>query len=405
MRNERKEDEKMAGPLQGLKVLSFARALAGPYASMLLCDLGAEVIKVEETERGDSTRRTGPYTKGISSYFFSVNRGKKSITLNLRNEKAKEVVFGLAKKVDILIENFRPGVMARLGLHYEAIREYNPRIIYASISGFGQQGPYSHRPAYDMIAQGMGGVVSITGEPGKTPVRVGYSIGDLGSSLFATTAILAALHEREKSGEGQWIDVSMLDCQVALCENACARYFATGEIPGPAGSRHPLFTPFQIFPTKDGSIVIIAYHEEEWGRFCKAVEKQEWINDERFKTNEARLQNYPRYEEAMDKLMRTRTTKEWIRLFNDYDVMCAPVNNIEDVVHDPHVLERDMVVETQHSRVGTLKVVGTPMKFSKTPCRIERGCPDLGEHTVEVFSDLLGLSGREIQELRKSKAI
>jgi CoA:oxalate CoA-transferase len=395
----------MAGPLQGIKVLSFARALAGPYASMLLCDLGAEVIKIEAPERGDTTRRLGPYVKGIGSYFLSINRGKKSITLNLRNEQAKELVFELAKRVDILIENFRPWVMARLGLHYEAIREHNPRIIYASISGFGQKGPYSLRPAYDMIAQGMGGVVSITGEPGKTPVRVGYSIGDLGCSLFAAAAILAALHEREKSGEGQWIDVSMLDCQVALCENACARYFATGDIPGPVGSRHPLFTPFQIFPTKDGSIVLIAYRKEEWERFCKAVGKEEWINDEQFKTNQARLQNYSSYEGAMDKLMRTRTTAEWIRLFNDHDVMCAPVNNIEDVVHDPHVLERDMIVEAHHPRVGRLKVVGTPMKFSRTPCRIEGACPDLGEHTVEVLSDLLGLTEEEIRGLRETNVI
>jgi len=395
----------MTGPLEGLKVLSFCRALAGPYASMLLSDLGAEVIKIEAPERGDTTRRLEPHIKGISSYFNSINRGKKSITLNLRNEQTKKLVFELVKEVDILIENFRPLAMARLGFHYEAIREHNPKIIYASISGFGQEGPYSHRPAYDMIAQGMGGVLSITGEPGRTPVRVGYSIGDLGASMFATIAILAALHERKRSGEGQWIDTSMLDCQVALCENAFARYFATGEIPKAFGSRHPLFTPFQIFPTKDGSIILVVVNENHWEVFCKAVGKEEWINDEQFNTNKARLKNFPAHHQFMNELMRTRTTKEWFDLFDEHGVMYAPVNNIEDVAHDPHVLERDMIVEAPHPRVGNLKFVGIPMKFSRTPCRIERACPDLGEHTVEILSNLVGLSEKEIQELEKSKAI
>jgi len=395
----------MSGPLEGLKVLSFCRALAGPYTSMLLCDLGAEVIKIEERETGDMTRGVGPFIEEISSYFLSVNRGKKSITLDLRNERAKNVVFELAKKVDILVENFRPGVMARLGFSYEAMCEYNPGIIYSSISGFGQDGPYAQKPAFDMIAQGMGGVVSITGVPDGPPMRVGYSIGDLGAALFSASAILAALHEREKSGKGQRVDVSMVDSQVALCENACARYFASGEVPKPMGSRHPLNTPFQIFPTKDGSIVLIAHRDEKWKDFCRAAGKEEWVNDERFGSNDARLQNYPVYEELMNSLMKTRTTNEWISLFDKHDVMCAPVNNIEQVVNDPQILEREMIIEAQHPRAGKLKVIGTPMKFSRTPCRIEKACPDLGEHTAEVLSNLIGLSEDEIRELRKSNVI
>ena len=248
----------MNGPLAGIKVLSFGRMLAGPYASMLLSDLGADVVKVEQPQAGDVPRQGGPFIKGISSYFLSINRGKRSITVNLRKEDAKEIIFNLAKKVDILIENFRPGVMDRLGLGYNTICRHNPKIIYASISGFGQSGPYAGLAAFDMIAQGMGGVVSITGEAGRPPVRVGYSIGDIGASMYATIAILAALHERQNSGKGQWVDVSMLDSQVALCENACARYFATDEIPKPLGSRHPLFTPFEVFPTSDSHIVLIA---------------------------------------------------------------------------------------------------------------------------------------------------
>ena len=395
----------MPGPLEGIKVLSFGRMLSGPYAGMLLSDLGAEVIKIEAPKAGDSARLARPFIEGISSYFLSINRGKKSITLDLKKRRAKKILFELVKKVDIVLENFRPGVMERLGLGYEVIREHNPKIIYASISGFGQKGPYAQRPAFDMIAQGMGGVVSITGEPGRPPVRVGYSIGDIGASLFASTAILAALHERDRSGQGQWIDVSMVDAQVALCENACARYFATGEIPRPFGSRHPLFTPFQAFPTKDGYIVLIAQFDEDWKRFCKAAGKEGWTTDERFKSLEARLENYDQFMNEMDELMRSRMTKEWTQLFDANGVMCGPVNNIEQVVNDPHIQEREMIVELEHSRAGKLKVVGTPMKFSRTPCRIDKASPDLGEHTEEILTTWQGLSEDEIQNLRKSRII
>ena len=403
--SKRKETQFMPGPLEGVKILSFCRALAGPYTSMLLADLGAEVIKLEERETGDMTRAVHPYIQGLSSYFLSVNRGKKSMTIDLRHEKAKPVVFELVKKVDILLENFRPGVMARLGFTYDATREHNPKIIYCSISGFGQYGLYSQRPAFDMIAQGMGGVVSITGEPGGTPVRVGYSIGDMGAALFASSAILAAMHERHVSGKGQYIDVSMLDSQVALCENACSRNFATGEIPQPMGSRHPLNTPFQVFPTQDGYMVLIAHRDKTWAEFCRAAGKAEWIEDPRFKTNEARLKNYTEYLELMNALMKTRTTAAWEALFANYDVMCAPVNNIKQVTRDPHVLGREMILDVEHTRLGKLKVVGTPMKFSRTPCRIEKASPDLGEHTHEVLTGLVGLSEKEIEELRESRVI
>ncbi len=395
----------MPGPLEGIKVLSFCRMLSGPYAGMLLSDLGAEVIKIEAPKAGDSARSAKPFIEGISSYFLSINRGKKSITLDLKKGRSKKILFELVKKVDIVLENFRPGVMERLGLGYEVIRKHNPKIIYASISGFGQKGPYAQRPAFDMIAQGMGGVVSITGEPGGPPVRVGYSIGDIGASLFASTAILAALHERDRSGQGQWIDVSMVDAQVALCENACARYLATGEIPRPFGSRHPLFTPFQVFPTKEGYIVLIAQFDEDWERFCKAAGKEGWTTDERFKSLEARLKNYDQFMDEMDELMRSRMTKEWMELFDAHGVMCGPVNNIEQVVNDPHIQEREMIVEVEHSRAGKLKVVGTPMKFSRTPCRIDKASPDLGEHTEEILSTWHGLSEGEIQSLRKSRTI
>ena len=395
----------MSGPLEGIKVLSFARALAGPYATMLLCDLGAEVIKIEEPGKGDTGRKNGPFIDGISSYFLSVNRGQKSITLNLRNERAKKIVFELVKQMDILIENFRPGVMERLGLGYETIRKINPKIIYASISGFGQKGPYRLRPAFDMIAQGMGGTVSITGEPGGRPVRVGYSIGDMGAALFSTVAILAALHEREKSEEGQWIDVAMVDCQVALCENAVVRYLATGQIPRPTGSRHPLLTPFQIFPTKDGNIVLITSPEEDWRKFCRIAGREDLISDMRFQSHPDRIKNYEAFEPLMNELMRTRTTAEWIALLDPAEIMCGPVNDIAQVVNDPHIKEREMIVEVEHSRAGKLKVVGTPMKFSRTPCKITKASPNVGEHLREILNARLGLSAEEIDELERNKII
>jgi len=395
----------MAGPLAGIRVLSFCRMLAGPYASMLLSDLGAEVAKVEEPRMGDMARYAGPFVDQTSSYFLSVNRGKKSVTLDLKNPAARDVVFRMAQRADVLLENFRPGVMERLGLGYEAVRAHNPGIVYASLSGFGQDGPYAQKPAFDMIAQGMGGVLSITGEPGRPPVRVGFSVGDIGASLFAVIAILAALNERSRSGLGQRIDVAMLDAQVALCENAFARYFATGEIPGPTGSRHPLFTPFQAFPTQDGYIVLIAQFEQDWKKFCQAAGKTEWIEDERFRSMEARLEHYGTFVEEMERLMKTRTTREWLDCLEPAGVMCGPVNNIAQVAADPHVRHREMIVEVADSRGNRRRVVGTPMKFARTPCRIERASPELGEHTDSILSEWAGLTPEEIAGLRQQGVV
>jgi CoA:oxalate CoA-transferase len=395
----------MSSPLEGIKVLSFGRALAGPFCTMLLCDLGAEVMKVEEPGRGDLARLIGPHVQGISSYFLSINRGQKSLTLDLQKGEAKNIVLELTQKSDILIENFRPGVMDRLGLGYAKMAEHNPKIIYASISGFGQKGPYASKPAYDMVAQGMGGAVSITGEPGRPPVRVGFSIGDIGSALFASTAILAALHERERSGKGQYIDVAMLDSQVALCENAMARYFASGEIPRPLGTRHPLMTPFQIFSTQDGYLVLITVSTEDWKKFCELAGRADLLADERFQSHPSRIVNYAAFEAAMNDLMKTKTTTAWLSLLEPAGIICGPVNNIEQVVKDPHIQAREMVTKVHHPRVGKLKVTGTPMKFSRTPCQIERASPDVGEHTTEILTHLLGKSSKEIEELRKNKVI
>ena len=397
----------MPGPLEGIKVLSFCTALSGPFATMVLADMGAEIIKIESLEQGDLTRNSTHKINGVGSYFLSVNRGKKSITINLKSEQGIKIVNELVKQVDVLTENFRPGVMKRLGLDYETISKINPGLIYASISGFGQTGPYSHKPAFDMIAQGMGGVVSITGpsDPDAPPVRVGYSIGDMASSLFTTTGILAAIIHRDKTGEGQWLDVSMMDCQVALCENAIARYLGTGEISRPLGSRHPLSTPFQAYSTKDRPIIVIANTEKLWTNFCRAAEKEEWITDEKYSTKYVRMENFTQFDADMTALMKTRTYDDWIRRFEAHEVMYAPINTIEEVVEDPQVIAREMIVELNHPQAGKHRITGSPLKFSKTPLKIAKAAPELGADTLDILSTHLKLAPAEIEELKKSNII
>ena len=397
----------MAGPLEGVKVLSFCSALSGPFATMILGDMGAEVIKIEPPGTGDRTRNSSHKINGVGSYFLSVNRGKRSVTLNLKDQRAKKIIFELSKQVDVVTENFRPGVMKRLGLGYEAMQAINPRLIYASISGFGQTGPYAHKPAYDMIAQGMGGVLSITGseEPGAAPVRVGYSIGDLAAGLYAVIGIQAALLERQKSGLGQWVDIAMLDSQVALCENAIVRHLATGEIPKPLGSRHPLATPFQAYATLDKPIIVIAISDELWTNFCRAAQKEEWLTDERYKTKDLRLANYHQFDQEMNALMRTRTYKEWEKRFEAHDVMYAPVNSIEDVIKDPQINARGMIVEVSHPKAGKHRIVNTPLKFSRTPAVVRKAAPELGADTKEILTKRLELDSAEMEALERDGII
>jgi len=295
----------MSGPLNGIRVLDLTRVLAGPYATMILRDLGADVIKIEQPDVGDESRGVGPFKNGVSLYFMSINRGKKSITLNLRTERGKQIFLDLMKKSDIVIENFRPGVMKRLGLDYESIKSYNPQIIYAACSGFGQTGPYSTHGAYDMIIQAMGGIVSITGEPGRPPIRVGVSIGDMTAAMYTVIGILAALHHRRQTGEGQLVDVGMLDCQVAILENAIARYLSTGEIPQPLGARHPSFTPFEAFETKDGYVVLAIGNNTLWAKFCAQIGQPQLIDDDRFKTNALRTEHYDQLRPILANIMKT----------------------------------------------------------------------------------------------------
>ncbi len=394
----------MAGPLEGVKVVSFGRYLSGPFAAMLMSDLGAEVIKIEG-RKGDPVRDNRPFVGDLSHYFMSVNRGKKSFSIDLRHYRTKAVLEELIKQTDILIENFRPGIMKKMGFDYEAAQELNPRLIYLSISGFGQTGPYAYKPAYDMVAQGIGGTISITGTPDSPPARVGYSIGDMGAGLFGVVASLAALYERERSGEGQYVDLAMMDSQIALCENAFSRYFASGEVPKPLGSRHPIITPFQVFQTRTDHMVVIAAREEEWKKLCRVIGREDLMDDERFLTNDLRSKNHQVLESVLNDIFRAKPRDEWLALFDREGIVASPVNTIEQVADDSQAQAREMFLNVPHPRLGALKMVGTPMKFSRTPCEIKEAPPDLGEHTRDILRDDLKLSPGEIQELQDEEFI
>jgi CoA:oxalate CoA-transferase len=397
----------MAGPLDGIRVLDLTQVLFGPFATMLLSDLGAEVIKIERPGVGDIARGNGPIVRGISTYFLSLNRGKKSVTLDLASGRGAEVLLGLVKKADILVENFKPGTMEKFGLGYERIREHNPAIIYVAGSGFGQYGPYAGRAAFDIIVQALGGIMSITGEEGGPPVRPGVSYGDIAAGLFLCIAALAALQERRKNGEGQFVDVSMLDCQVTAQENAFTRYLNTGEIPRAIGTRHPVITPFQAFQTKDGYVAVALRggYNDQWPLFCAAIDRVDIIDDPRFEDGWKRTQNYRALEPILTEAMKTRTTREWIEEFEKAGIPCGPVNDIEQAAADPQINARDMFVEVKHPRAGNFRVVNTPFKFSRSSYQVEKASPDLGQHTREVLKQLLGMTDKEIEQLKDSGVI
>lgn len=386
-------------PLDGIRVVDLSRVLAGPYCSMILADLGAEVVKVEELPRGDEARQVGPFVGGVSAYFVSLNRGKKSVTLNLKDPRGTALLIELARRSDVLLENFRPGTMERFGLAYRTLQQINPRLIYASLSGFGQTGPYASRAAFDIVVQGMGGIMSITGEPGRPPVRVGAALGDLGAGLFTAIGILSALQARARTGRGQQVDVGMLDCQVALLEYAIIRYTTTGEIPGPLGTRHPWITPFEAFEAKDGFIVV-GVGTKHWRRFCDGLGLAALAEDPRFATGALRIHHYEILRPIVAEVVREKTVAEWLREMEEIGIPCGPVNTVDRVVADPQVQARDMIVEVEHEGVGTVKMAGCPVKLSSTPAGIQGPAPHLGEHTEEILTTLLGHTIEEVGRLR-----
>lgn len=396
----------MSKPLAGVRVLDLTRVLAGPFCTMILQDLGAEVLKVEIPGTGDDSRSFGPFKNDRSLYFISINRGKRSVSLNLKTEKGRAILKQLIASHDVLIENFRPGVMEKLGLGFESLRAEFPRLIYAASSGFGHSGPDSGKPAYDILAQAASGLMSITGWPDGPPTRVGCSIGDLSASLYTAIGVLAALYHRAQTGKGQKIDVAMLDCQVSLLENALARYQVDGRNPERLGTRHPTIAPFQAYPTRDDYIVVAVGNDALWKTFCTVVQRPELVDDGRFRTNGDRTHNINELNAVLEPVFRARSTAEWEHILTAGGIPHSQINGIDAVLQHPQVQARNMVVEVADEVAGTIKIAGNPIKMSSMTEEATRPpVPEIGQHNSEVYGDLLGYSEEQLQELRREGVI
>lgn len=392
-------------PLEGTVVLDATQVMAGPFCTLLLADMGADIIKVEKPQGGDDSRSMGPpFIRGESAAFLAVNRNKRSVVLNLKSEEGREVFRRLARRSDILVENFRPGTMEGLDLHYEAIQKINPTIIYCSVSGFGQTGPYRSRGGFDLVAQGMSGLISVTGHPGSPPAKVGVPISDLNAGIFAAYGILAAYVHRLKTGVGQHVDTSLLEGAIAYTFWESSIYFATGEIPPPMGSAHRLNAPYQVFETKDGALSIGAANQSTWEKLCKVLDREDLARDSRFLTNADRVRHYRKLADILRPLFLQRKRGEWLELLEGAGVPAGPIYNMAQVYEDPHVRDRGMLVELDHPVAGKIKNIGIPVKLSVTPPQIRHPAPVLGQHTDEVLL-WLGLDHSEISRLRESGVI
>lgn len=395
----------MAKPLEGVVVLDLSRVLAAPYTGMILADMGADVIKIERPGQGDDSRQYSPFKNGESVYYMSLNRGKRSVTLNMKTEEGKQILKDLVKKADVLVENFRGGTMEKLGLGYDVLKEINPRLIYSACTGFGMTGPYKYDPAYDVIVQGMGGIMSITGMPGGEPTKCGVSIGDITAGIFSAVGVMIALYNREKTGKGQLIDVSMLDCQVAILENAIARYLDSGVAPKPIGNRHASITPFQALKTSDGWVIIAVGNDTLWKKFCDLIERPDLKADERFTTNPLRTANVDVLSEELTKTFETKTMDEWLHILKEGGIPVGPINDVSRVVRDPAIIEREMIVTTQHPVAGEVKMAGVPIKLSDTPGGVAGPAPVLGQHTREVLKQYLGYDDAKLDQLYENKTL
>jgi CoA:oxalate CoA-transferase len=376
------------GPLAGVTVVDFTRVLAGPFCTLVLSDLGARVIKVEHPDGGDLARSIGPWFGGKSGYQLSVNRGKESIALDLKRAGDLAVARALLARADVLVENFRPGVMDRLGLGWEAVHARHPGLIYAATSGFGHTGPYAEYAAFDLVAQAMGGVMSLTGHPGAPPTRVGTSIGDIAAGLYTAIGVNAALVHRARTGEGLKVDVAMLDCQVAIGENAIARHFA-GETPGPLGARHPAIAPFDAFPTRDRPVIIAVGDDAGFRRLCAALDRPALADDPRFTSNAVRLQHHEALKEALSKRLAARPAGEWVAILRAAGLPCGPINTVAEVVADPQVAARNMIVEVDDPTAGRVSLFGCPIKLSAFADPHERPtAPDLDADRARILAEL-----------------
>jgi crotonobetainyl-CoA:carnitine CoA-transferase CaiB-like acyl-CoA transferase len=395
-----------SGPLNGIRVIDLSMMLAGPSGSMLMGDLGAEIIKVEPLD-GDETRVGPPYfyAEKMSAYYWSINRNKKSVVINLKSPEGRQVFYDLVAKSDVVYDNYRPGVLDRLQINYETLKKYNPQIICCSISTYGYTGPYRDRPGYDLIVQAVSGGMSITGEPGGNPVRAGIPIGDLAGGLLGVHGVLAAYIHRQKTGEGQRLEISLLDGQVYLLTYIAQYYFYSGNVPGPIGAGHQSLVVYQSFKTKDIQIVIVAHQDHHFKRLCQALGKPEWAEDPRFDTRPKRLENKSILIPMMESLLTTRPGDEWLEAIHKAGVPAGPINTVDRVLSDPQVLSREMVVETDGPEGGKIKIIGNPLKMEKTPLNRFTRPPRMGENTREILSTLLGYSREKIDDLARKEAI
>jgi len=394
------------GALAGIRVLDLTRVLAGPYCTMFLGDLGAEVVKVEQPGIGDDTRGWGPpFAGGESAYFLCTNRNKKSLTVDLKSAEGIALIRQMADRADVLIENFRPGAMDRLGLGEKELRAKNPKLIYASLTGFGADGPMADIPGYDLIVQAWGGLMSITGTPESGPLKVGVAIIDLVAGLMLGKSIVAALYAREKIGVGQKIDTSLLEAEVAALINAGSNYLIGGQVPGRWGNAHPTIVPYQSFETADSFLVLGAASEAIWKRLCPALGRADLADDPRFAKNAKRVENRHALIAILSEILMTRTAADWVNALNQANIPCAPVQTIDQVFAAPQVLHRDMLVEVDHPTAGKVKLAGIPVKFSVTPASVRLPPPLLGEHNDEVLASWLGMQAEEIDQLKKKSVI
>ncbi len=396
----------MAKPLEGIRVLDLTRVLAGPFCTMMLSDLGAEIIKVEVPGTGDDSRSFGPFRNGQSLYFINVNRGKESVAIDLKTEAGKKLLLDLAKKCDVIVENFRPGTMEKLGLGWDVLKVANPRLIYGAVSGFGHSGPDSGRPAYDILVQAMGGVMSITGWPESPPTRVGLSMGDITAAVFLSTGVTSALYQREKTGLGQKVDVSMLDCQLSILENALVRYQVDGKSPTPLGTRHPTITPFQAFRASDKWFVIAVGNDALWKKFCVSMNRPDLLADTRFATNGDRTKHYDDLIPELERMFEVKARAGWLGLLEKAGLPSAPVNTVEDVMLDRQLAARNMFVTVEDEIAGQITIPGNPIKMENVPESPTRPhAPAIGEHTDSILAHVLGLDAATIAALRSQGVV
>ena len=402
---KKREEENMSGALEGIKVLDLTRVLAGPYCTMILADLGADVIKVEAPGGSDETRGWGPpFQNGVSAYYLCANRNKRSLTVDLKTEEGRDIIRELTKEADVLIHNFKSGSMEKWLLDYDSLKKINSKLVFCSITGFGESGPYRHLPGYDYIIQGMSGMMSITGNQDGSPFKIGVAMVDILTGLYSAISIEAALLERERSGMGQKIDMSLMDAAVSSLANVASNYLISGNVPQRLGNDHPNIVPYSIFNTMDGEIIIAVGNNRQFTALCEAMEIPEIAKDEKYRTNEARVENRMELTEILENKLQLKPTHQWMELFSQNNIPCGPIQTMDQVFDHPQVMARDMVVQINHPEAGPVKLVGSPIKLSRTSTKLERHPPIAGEHTIEILQEA-GYTPEKIQQLIQKKII